>query len=366
MREIYKSTVIMLVSAALIVIGCGCKDTNTSSGFSSMSDIVSFPDNVTVSFDKSKSFPQKCNVYLAERKIFSDEDFDGMFSGTPEKETNIKGFTLDFNNQHGFATRSAFGFYTDKGNQFDNAVSYFAENYGKESLDSSSNLSFAERDTVITEINKYMKKFEVSESNILVKNFYSITKEQYGQFKCELTKAAAEATGDDKEKIQGSADRANKIDEEDFYFLDLEFKVDEISVISERISSYGENPDDTIFGSTCSLVYTNSGVEFISLYHLYQPSESSNEIDVLETDEAQKCVADKYSDIFFDGSVEIYDMNLIYVPIAQNSLDSMNDTFLLKPCYVFSCHQIYSDDDYISSFKLYFDAETGKEIGTVR
>ncbi len=182
-----------------------------------------------------------------------------------------------------------------------------------------------------------------------------------------MNKAAAEAIGDDKEKLQGSADRANKIDEEDFYYLDLEFKVDGISVISDRISSYGDNPDDTIFGSTCSLVYTEDGIEFISLYHLYQPSEVTNETTIMSFADIKKCVAKKYNDTFFDGSIEIYDLNLIYVPISQNSLNNINNIFLLKPCYVFSCRQSYDDDEsYTSDFKIYLDAETGKELGTVR
>lgn len=367
MRKFYRFAVELLFSVVLIMICCGCKGADNLSSFTSISDGISFPDNVTISFDESKAFPQKSNIYLAERKIFSEKDFEGIFNGTPEKETNAKGFTLDLDDQHGFATRSAFGFYTDKGNQFDSAVSYFLENYGKESLDLSSDLSFAERNEALSRISEFMKRFEISDSDIIVKNFYSVEKEQYGQFKSELTKTAAATMGDDKEKLQRSADRANKIDEEDFYYLDLEFEIDEISVISERISSYGENLDDIIFGSTCSIVYTKSGVEYISLYHLYQPSQISGEVTILDPIAAKKCVADKYNDIFFDGLIEIHDMNLIYVPISQNSSDSMNELFLLRPCYVFSCRQSYNDDEsYESNFKLYFDAETGKEIGNVR
>ncbi len=234
-------------------------------------------------------------------------------------------------------------------------------------MDLSSELSFAERDAALSEINRFMERFDVSDSNISVRNFYSVKKEKYSQFKSELNKEAAEATGDDKEKLQGSADRANKIDEEDFYYLDLEFKVDGISVISDRISSYGDNPDDTIFGSTCSLVYTQSGIEFISLYHLYQPSEVISETTIMSSADAKNCAAKKYSDTFFDGMIKIYDINLIYVPISQNSLNNMNKTFLLKPCYVFSCRQSLDDAESCpSDFKLYFDAETGKELGTVR
>lgn len=330
--------------------------------------IIPFPENITLSFDKTKVFPESCNIYTAVTKSFSEEDFKGLFVGTPVKKTELKRFTLELDNQHGYGLKNTMGFYTDDGNQFDNAVSFFTENPDNLYMDDISELSFEGRHESFLRVCDFLNGIGIPSEKIIIKSFYSVKKAGYDFFKQSLSDSALNTYGEDKEKAQRRADKAGKTESADFYYLELEFKIDDIPVISDRLSMYGENMDDSIFGSGCSAVYTDKGIEFFNLHHFYEPMGEGQAAEILSFEAAQQLAAKKYDEIFFDGEIEIYDVKLIYVPIPQNDFEQMNSEFLLEPCYVFYCSQQEYDEEgaYTSDFSLFFDAVTGKELGTVR
>ena len=204
----------------------------------------------------------------------------------------------------------------------------------------------------------------------------AIKKEAVDCYKSKIIQNARESEdstssieNNDEEKAKVLAEKYNALPSDEFYYIKLKFKIDEIPIYSGFIFTYGADRRYSIYAPECYLIYTKNGIEYIVLYYLYANDTSEGtpiDTELIGTDEALNILMQKYNSIIFNGEIEVYDMNLIYLPIPQNDLDEYFENFETRPFYAFSCRQteIFEGERVSSEFVAYIDAITGRDLGT--
>lgn len=364
-----KRTIFAVVLGFSFLLFSGCNDstenslTVTSFDESSNGDFI-IADNVTADFEQAFGTPHKCNVYNAAiTSISADLMNEYFFDGKAQKmiDSDDSSISFDFENRHGILSDSSFVFYTDNGNKYDDAATYFLSDPNASLLDNSAEFSFATKEAAKNEIIAFLSKVGLKSDEVIIEQACSISKENFEEYKNFLTKTALE---ENDPKISSQAESVSKINSEDFYYFDIGFSENGIPIYSGRAYYYGEGENDTFAGTRFTIVYTENGIEYVSAFFLYQTEDVVESADIIDFSEAKSLLKNKYENIFFDSAIAFDKAELIYLPFPQNTLNERFKRFVLRPYYAFYGYQIAEIDGetYRSDFTVYFDAVTGKEL----
>ena len=380
------SAIAMAMASSLC--GCGNVDGNiTSADLGETLEQVSAPSIhdgvIESSIDLSMQFPTTSKIYQQKRKTFTEEQFFNLFDEEPRKNDRSTSDYLVYDNDHQHAflyDGKNLTFYTDIGDFFDSVYFEFSENPDEtveKYIDNNGELNFSSRNEVLEKIAEQMQsKFDLSSEEWEVDSFVSVKKEAIDQYKNTVIQNAYESddigsniedTGE--EKAKALAEKYSELPSDDFYYIELKFKINEIPVYSGFTFTYGADTRYSIYAPECHLIYTKNGIEYIILYYLYVNDTlegTQDNVELIGTDEALDILINKYNDVIFSGEIDVYDMDLIYLPIPQNDLDEYYESFETRPFYAFSCRQteVFEDEMITSEFVSYIDAVTGKDLGT--
>ncbi len=353
----------------LVLLFSGCnsstKDKEAVTSFSDDSNgnhIIA--DGVMASFEHELAVPHKCNVYNATITSISENSMNEyFFDGKAQKSINNddEGVLFDLDNRHGIISDRSFVFYTDNGNKYDDAASYFLNDPNASLLDNSVEFAFATKETAENEIKLFLKQVGLKSDDIIIERAYSISKENFNEYKTYLSKTALE---ENDTKISEQAEKVSKIDNEDFYYFDISFSENGIPIYSGGAYYYGDGDNDTFAGTRFTIVYTQNGIEYVSAFFLYQPNDVVESVDIIDFSKAKALLKDKYENIFFDSTITFDKAELVYLPFPQNTLNERFTRFVLHPYYAFYGYQTaeINSETYKSDFVVYFDAVTGKEL----
>lgn len=384
-----------LLTSVVLAVGiavslCGCADVNgggtaITSGTNSNQTFESYPTETNTSSTSSKvigetseetgSFPTKCKIYKQTMKLFTEEQLLSLFFGTPEKvETHSEGhIEYKTDTESGFVDDEGYlHFATPAGNKFDTIceMNFLAENniegYENEELD------FATRDEVLEQVKTLTRdKFGLAPEDLYVKRFYAVKKETFELYKQmvfqEADKPATSGNTYEHKKLNEEAAALKEITGDDYYFISLDFKMDNIPTYSGGAFYYAPNSSNAIIGSKCIIVFTKNGIEYVAMNNIRDTDKASaEEADIISPDEARALMQQKIDSVIWDGEIEGYDMRLAYLPIPQNDLGEYFTNFETRPYYAFyySMPEKVNDSVIYSNAITYFDAVTGAELGT--
>ena len=362
MKKTEKATV-LLGLLLFSLTGCGDSAENWSSTtYDSESNYVE--GDVVIDFDIKFETPSKCNVYDAVIMSISEDSMNNYFFDEKAQKTvdgDNGSVLLDLDNKHGILSDSSFVFYTDNGNKFDDAASYFLNDPDTSSLDDSVEFAFATKKTAENEIRSFLDEVGLKSGEMVVEQAYGISKENFDEYKNFLEKTALE---ENDPKIGVQAENVSKINSEDFYYFDIGFSKDNIPIYSGGAYYYGEGQNDTFAGTRFTIVYTRNGIEYVSAFFIYGTDGIVESADIIDFSEAKELLKSKYENIFFDSAVTFDRSELVYLPFPQNTLNERFKRFILRPYYAFYGYQTAEIDGeiYRSDFVVYFDAITGKEL----
>ena len=334
---------------------------------------LSKPVEFAPTFEKNgtEGFPTKCKTYKQKAKLFTEEQLLAFFSETPERTYYSESNTTvyDAETEGGNTDGWGLNFSTDAG--LFCATSYDAVGtlYEGEEI-KNAGLGFASLDEVLEEIGKKMTELGLSSEDWYVDEVYTLTKDDLERHKEARYKAMLDNPYDldeaDLQKELEGAERIKKYPCKDQYYISLGFKLDNINVLKDMSIRYGGNMSNSIIGSRCKFSYSEDGLEGVWISHVCE-TETSEDVEIIAPDKAKELINKKYSDIIFDGEVEVNGVELVYLPISQNDLDNYNNNFETRPAYVFYCTVT---DEFYGEMRTqnkitYFDAVTGNEVATL-
>ena len=364
-----KKTVLTIAFGLSLLLFSGCSSSTEDSEAGTSFDVNSngniiITDNVIATFEQSLEAPQKCNIYSATIKsISADSMNEYFFNGKAQKtiDSDDASILFELENRHGILSDNSFVFYTDNGNKYDDAASYFLNDPNASLLDNSAELSFATKEATESEIITFLEQVGLESDKAIIEKAYGISKENFDEYKTYLSKTASE---ENDPKISFQAENVSKITSEDFYYFDIGFSENEIPIYSGGAYYYGEGENDTFAGTRFTIVYTKNGIEYVSAFFLYQTDDIIETHDIIEFSEAKALLKNKYENIFFDSTITFDKAELVYLPFPQNTLNERFKNFVLRPYYAFYGYQSaeIGNEKYRSDFTVYFDAVTGKEL----
>ncbi len=368
-----KFMAVILISALL----CGCADVDGDVSVVNPVDVsgestFSTQSKVEINLKETMESPRKCGIYKMKNKTYSDNQLLSLFNGTPEKnvEQSTAGYSMyDKNDQHGFVYDSRnLNFYTETGLLLE-------EVYGSlESPNDNAELSFAARDDVLKKVqNELQDKFNISPDEWWAYGYFAVKKDEVDQYKEFVMQEANKIAenSDDMAAIDKAKKRVEQISEissEDFYYMDIKFKIGEIPLYMGNALQYGSDETFSVMGSFVSLIYTKNGIELLSLYYVNEIdnlADKSGEVEIIDADKARELVSQKFLGIINDAVVEVSNIQLVYLPIPKNNTKKHFEEFEARPFYACDYTQTekYNGNEYTSNFTVYFDAVTGKELG---
>ncbi len=390
MRKTKLLTTIITALMAVSLYGCANVDGEVSSApsdvisqqtsemISSLTDsstdnAISDGETSTVLGENSE-FPSKCKIYKQTRKQFSEEQLLSFFRDTPQKGEYYAGNRIHYETaeESGFIDKGMFRYSTQAGGEYGSICdpSFFKENNIKGYEDTV--LEFASREEVTDKISSVLEeKFEIKRENWFAKEFYAVKKENFDLYKQLLFEEANKPETSENEleldKLREWAEKLKEITSEDYYYISLGFKRDNISFYDGGGFYFGQDESSVILNYTAYVIYTKKGIESICLINVNETDASSGtETNLISADSAYEVVREKYDAIIFDGDVEIYDMRLVYLSIPQNDLDNYFENFELRPFYAFYCRETgnYEGTTKAAENITYIDAVTGSEFAT--
>lgn len=370
-----KAKFIVVILAIASLCGCASVDgeiSRTSSG--SVSGEIASPEQgkFEIKFEETSEFPTKCRIYNMKNKAYSDDQLLSLFDDTPEKnvEQSTEEYSMyDKNDQHGFVNDGRnLTFYTDAGLLYETV-------YGAlENPDDKGELDFDTRDDVLEKVqNELRDKFNFSPNEWWAYGFYAITKDEVDRYKESVNREASEIAENSEdalaaEKAKNRAEQISKIPSEDFYYMDIKFKIGEIPLYMGNTFQYGSDETFSIMGSFVSLIYTKNGIESLGLYYVNEIDDSvenSEEVEIISADKAREMISRKFGGIINNADIEVSNIQLVYLPIPQNDTEKQYEKFEAHPFYACDYTQTEKIDgkEYTSNLTVYFDAVTGKELG---
>ena len=380
--------VVIIVASSL----CGCADVDgkiqsstlhTTVEQSSVGEVTSTNNSYSspisdgkesLPFDEIPANPTSCRIYQLKRRAFTEQQLINCFNGIPEKieDTNENATVYEMGDQRGQLVNGRnLIYYTQKGELLEEFYWGLSSDLNKEYISYEDNLEFASREEVLENVrNKLSEGFGIKPNEWYAKDFCAVKKGGIEYYKQIADKDANESweNADDLQKEKEKAERLNSVIGEDFYYITIKFKIDEIPMFTGGMLGYGTMGYE-ILGSNCYIIYTQKGIENIALYYTKEIDVSAHnieEVELISAGKAQELIREKYDGIFFDGEIEIYDMQLVYLPIPQNDLEHYNERFEARPYYAFYCEkEEYRGNETVhSNFVSYYDAVTGEEFTT--
>ncbi len=383
------------ISAALAVMLCGCGSVDgvtnlnsqpaNSGGLAGQTSDTANAPVMSNAGGENPEFPSKCKIYKQTTVKFTDEQLLDYFDrhpecGTPQKSEHYSEI------YHRYEAESAIGyvnkgdnlyFSTDKGNFFENAV-YFLEEYDgadKEKLYTDGDLDFASREEVLEKVRTELsERCGIDPDEWWAFEFKAVKKECLEKLKQQAYLEAyepGEEVGDlGLEKERYYYEKIKDVPAEDFYYLDMRFKIDDIPLFMGGLLDVGGlGSGRGVTTSFFSLVYGKNGIESISISPAYETDrENAQEVELIPADQAWGLIQKKYDEIITANPPEILDMKLFYLPIPQNKLGEYGQEYELRPYYGFYGTQTeeYEGETYSYAFATYFDAVTGKELASTQ
>ncbi len=381
------------VTAAVLAVsmcGCGSVDGDTppkTSGESTeqTSSNAPFLTVVPSPGGEDPEFPSKCKIYKQTAVKFTDEQLFDLFDehkecGTPQKSE----YWTD--KDHYYESESAMGyidegcrlrFWTDKGDFYEDAI-YFLEVYDgadKEQLYTDGDLDFASRDEVLEKIRTELsERYGINPDEWWAFEFKAVKKECLEKVKQQAyhdvyeSDETVESDDPGLEKERYYYEKIKDVPTEDFYYLDMRFKIDDIPLFMGGLLDVGGFESGRgVTTSFFDLVYGKNGIESISISPAYETDrENAQEVELIPADQAWGLIQKKFDDILKAYPPEILDMKLFYLPIPQNDLGEYGQNFELRPYYGFFGKQTdeFEGETYSYAFATYFDAVTGEELAT--
>lgn len=347
---------------------------------SGLSDIISDitlekeEGKVLTDFGEVSSFPEKCKIFKQKCKYFSENELLNFFHDVPQKSSDSTQFSIKYvgEEQSGYIDNDVcLSFCTRSGSLFETVLQALVLREKKEQAEKTV-LGFATRDEVINHLQILLKDFlGIMPEDWWANEFYGVKAEDVELYKAEILRQASDdADSADElvqEKIRQQAERIKNISSNDFYYIDLKFKIDGIPMYMGNRFNYGTNDGYMISGTSARIVYTQNGIESIYLFCVYElDSPEIRDVSILIPEEARELITDKYEGIFFSGEVDVYDMKLMYLPIPQFDMNNRFINFETRPFYAFYYKQneYENDEVYTVNYISYFDAVTGAEFGT--
>ncbi len=397
-----KHCFLFALTAAIAVTACGCGSVDgepkSVSPESIMEQTTSIMSGITESDMSGESsstpatssepgekseFPSKCRIYKQTIVKFTDEQVLDFFDahkecGTPQKSK----YWAD--NYHRYESEGAVGytldgegiyFSTNKGSFFESVQYYLGqldepdEKYMSESAD----LDFASRDEVLETVRTELsERYGIIPDEWWAFTFSAVTKEGVEKYREQMYHDAYEPDkvyeGDELEKEKYRYEMIKDLPAEDFYYLDMRFKIDEIPLFMGGILDVGNFEAGRVVSTPFfHLVYCKNGIESIVISPAYVTDrENSQEVEIIPADQARGLIQKKYDDIITAYPPEIHDMKLFYLPIPQNDLGEYAQSFELRPYYAFFVTQTeeYEGETFTHNLAVYFDAVTGEEFAT--
>jgi len=342
---------------------CSCKNTDTpkpqntdgESVFETKDDgqkIIA--EKVIIDYGNGVSFPAKAYSYKAQNKQFGESQMIPLFLNTPEKHTEGTRINFELGNQHGIIDNNFFFYYTDSGTRYDDAAAFLIRDYyaKKNYLNAASEFDFKSRGEAMNDINKTLTSMGFDTDKLSAVNYYGISKE------------AVEYYNKNEEESIKNTD-TDSVNPDDFYYLELCVKADNLPIYSGGVLYFGSNPDDSLSGTRFKIIYTEKGIEFMSVMFFYEATEkASGDSALIGFDAAQKLLREKYEEIFFESFINVNGVELIYLPFPQNTIDSRYVDFILTPYYVFYAEETVKTDgeSVVMPFTVCFNAYDGKEL----
>lgn len=361
-----KSILAMVVGMSMLIFsGCSApmRKGSLKNSDDSLNENLVIKDSVNAGFEQALENSRKCDVYTASITSIGENAMNKYFFNEEAQKTvdDENDITFDLGNKHGILSDSSFVFYTDNGNKFDDAVSYYLTDPAASELDNSVDFAFASKETAKAEIIAFLGQVGLKTDGVIFEQACSISKENFDEYKEFLAKTASEESDP---KISLQAETVSKIISEDFYYFDIGFSENGIPIYSGKAYYYGEGENDTFVGTRFTIVYTESGIEYVSAFFLYQAENAVETADIISFSDAKELLRNKYENIFFDSPVTFDKAELVYLPFPQNTLNERFKRFVLRPYYAFYGYQIAEMDGetHQSAFTVYLDAITGKEL----
>ncbi len=384
------------ISAALAVMLCGCgsvdgvTDLNSqpvnSGGITQTSGMANAPVTPNAGGENSE-FPSKCKIYKQTTVKFTDEQLFDLFAahkecGTPQKSE----YWTD--KDHYYESDGAIGyinegdnlyFCTDKGDFYEDAI-YFLEEYDssdKEQLYTDGDLDFAPRDEVLEKVRTELsERYGINPDEWWAFEFKAVKKDCLEKIKQQVYHDVYESDetveSDDLglEKERYYYEKIKDVPAEDFYYLDMRFKMDDIPLFMGGVLDIGGfGSGRGVQTSFFSLVYGKNGIESISISPAYETArENAQEVELIPADQAWGLIQKKYDEIITANPPKILDMKLFYLPIPQNKLGEYGQNFELRPYYGFyGTHtEEFEGETHSRAFATYFDAVTGEELASTQ
>ncbi len=330
----------------------------------SSSGVILPNDNTGVSSGETNTsggeaqiFPQKCKIYKQKAKIFTEKQLLSLFDEPPKRINNYVEYASEKHTGYLINNRRL-KFFSKTGSYYGIVYDYLYRNTDDERyISKNDSLDFASREKVLDNLRRQLNdQFGIDPDEWLVKDYFAVKKEGIDFYL--TTEAAADS--------EAGNDALHDIPIEDFYYINIEFQIDGIQIYTGESIDYGAAK---INGSTASVIIGKNGIESICLYNLYETdmsAEGSAEFTLISSEAASKLIQKKLSDSHLEGKVDVYDTQLIYLPIPLNDSDKNCESFIAKPHYAFYWKKTenHNDTTSISNFISYFDAVTGKESGT--
>ena len=329
-----------------------------------------------------KTFPEKCKIYKQKTKRFTEDQLLKLFDDNPQRtEESSDGYSyIEYSSDKytgSIVDGTSLSFYSQTGSHYSVICdSLYANTSEEKYISKDDSLSFESREKTLEVLQSQFKNlFGINPNEWWTKDFFAVKKEGVDFYKEKITEeAAADVENSDEsndEKLQYTFQQLDNIPSEDYYLLNIKFQIDGIPLYMGDGFNYGPGNAYSVLGSFARVVYSKNGIEQLDLYFLAETDTSPDgfqEVTLIDTDKAQELIQNKFSSVILDAQVEVYGMQLIYLPIPQNNLNSRFENYEAKPYYAFYWKESrsYEDKTYTTNYITYFDAVTGSEFGTER
>ena len=329
--------------------------------------------------EEVKDFPTKAKIYKQKKMLFIEEQLTSLFLDTPQKvDTGYDHYIrYESDTEIGILTDGDYlNVYTPASKTYDMVYeSGFLEFNGNEGYEDGTH-DFATREEILEQVKDLLwDTFGIPREELYVREFYAVKKETVELYKEEVFKEAnAPVTSSNAlqhDKWADVVEELKTISGKDYYYLNLGFYIDGNPYYSGGGFFYGHDDfTSSIMSYRADIIYTEDGIEKITLGNITETDISgAQEVDIISPDEAKALIQQKYDSIIFDGEIDIYDMQFVYLPIPQNNLGEIRLNFEARPYYAFYCWRTENyNGEQITYYNdiIYFDAVTGKEFATER
>ena len=139
---------------------------------------------------------------------------------------------------------------------------------------------------------------------------------------------------------------------EEFYFVKGRFLINDVPIFDNDAGNIDNG--SAIFGSSFRAIYTDNGLEAIWIINHYEVKKiTSEDCQILSNEEILNQLKSVIENSFLTDPITINKINLVYIPIPQNSLEELYTEYIMTPAWEFTDE---NGDNW------YINAITGQEV----